>query len=71
MDKRDKELLAKQLRFVADPPQNQNSAIIGLITVGMFLVGIGIGGILSKSMQANTNHAAMVSRMAEAPPHPL
>jgi len=68
MDKRDQELLAKQLRFVGNPPQ-QNSAIIGLITVVVFLVGIGIGDILSKSKQANTNYAAMISGIAEAPPH--
>jgi hypothetical protein len=49
MDKRDQELLAKQL-------------------VAVFLVGIGIGDILSKSKQAKTNYAAMVSRIAEAPP---
>jgi hypothetical protein len=71
MDKRDQELLAKQFRFVGNPPQDQNSAIIGLITVVVFLVGIGIGDILSKSKQANTNYAAMVSRIAGAPPHPL
>jgi hypothetical protein len=29
----------------------------------VFLVGIGIGDILSKSKQANTNHAAMVTAM--------
>jgi putative Mn2+ efflux pump MntP len=69
MDKRDQELLAKQFRFVGNPPQDQNSATIGLITVVVFLVGIGIGDILSKSKQANTNYAAMVSGIAEAPPH--
>ena len=68
MDKHDQELLAK-LRFVSDP-QNQNSAVVGLITVAALLVGIGIGDILSKSKQANTNYAAMVSRIAEAPPNP-
>jgi len=71
MDKRDQELLAKQLRFASNPPRAQNSAIIGLVTVAVFLVGIGIGDILSKSKQANTNYAAMVSRIAEAPPQPL
>ena len=71
MDKRDQELLAKQFRFVSNPSQDQNSAIIGLITVAAFLVGIGIGDILSKSKQAHTSYAAMVSRIAEAPPHPL
>ena len=70
MDKRDQELLAKQFRFATNPPQDQ-SAVIGLITVAALLVGIGIGDILSKSKQANTNYAAMVSRIAETPPHPL
>ena len=71
MDKRDQELLDKQLRFGSNPPLNQNSAMIDLITVAAFIIGIGIGDILSKSKQANTNYAAMVSRIAEAPPHPL
>ena len=72
MDKRDQELLAKQLRFVGNPLQDQNSAIIGLITVAVFLVGIGIGDILSKSKQANTHYyAAMVSRISEAAPQPF
>jgi hypothetical protein len=66
MDKRDQELLAKQLWSVSSP--RQNDAIIGLIIVAVFLVGIGVGDILSKSKQANTNYAAMVSRIAEAPP---
>src|SRR5215470_947474 len=69
MDKRDQELLDKQFRF--DPPQNLTGATIGLITVAALLLGIGIGDILSKSERANTNYAAMVSRIAEAPPHPL
>ena len=71
MDKRDQELLVKQFQFVRNRSQDRNSAIIGLITVAAFLVGIGIGDILSKSKQANTNYAAMVSRIAETPPHPL
>ena len=66
MDKRDQELLAKQLWSVSCPPQN--NAIIGLTIIAVFLAGIGIGDILSKSKQANTNYAAMVSRIAEAPP---
>jgi hypothetical protein len=39
---------------------------IGLMIVAVFLVGIGIGDILSKSKQANTNYAAVISRIAEA-----
>ena len=69
MDKRDQELLDKQLRFVIDRPQSLNIATICLI-VAIFLVGVGVGDILSKSKQANTNYAALVSRIAEAPPHP-
>jgi hypothetical protein len=66
MDKRDQELLAKQLWSVGSPPQNRT--IIGLTIIAVFLAGIGIGDILSKSKQANTKYAAMVSRIAEAPP---
>jgi hypothetical protein len=66
MDKRDQELLAKQPWAVSS--LRQNSALVGLMIVAVFLVGIGIGDILSKSKQANTNYAAMVSRLAEAPP---
>jgi hypothetical protein len=66
MDKRDQELLAKQLWSVSSPPQN--GALVGLMIVAVFLIGIGIGDILSQSKQANTNYAAMVSRLAEAPP---
>lgn len=62
MHKRDQELLAKQLWSVSSPPQN--NAIIGLTIIAVFLAGIGIGDILSKSKQANTNYAAMVGSTA-------
>ena len=65
MDKHDQELLDKQLWGVSRSPPNSGIIIIGLITV--FLVGIGIGDMLSKSKQANTNYAAVISRVAEAP----
>jgi len=65
MDRRDEELLDKQLWSVSNPPQN--SAIVGLI-IAVFLAGVGIGDILSKSKHANTNYAALVSRIVEAPP---
>ena len=69
MDKRDQELLDKQLWAVSPhPPEN---GVIALTIIAVFLVGIGIGDILSKSKQANTNYAAMVSGIAGAPPHPL
>ena len=67
MTRHDWELLDKQLWAATNPPP-QNNTIIGLMIVAVFLVGIGIGDILSKSKQANTNYAAMVSRIAEAPP---
>ena len=53
MHKRDWELLDKQLSGVDRTPPDSGIIIISLITV--FLVGIGIGDILSKSNQANTN----------------
>ena len=56
MDKRDQELLDKQLWGVSASPPHRG-IIIGLITV--FLVGIGIGDILSKTKPANTNYAAV------------
>jgi hypothetical protein len=63
MDKRDQELLDKQLWGVSPSPPH-SGIIIGFIT--MFLVGIGIGDILSKTKpantaQANTNYAAVNS----------
>jgi hypothetical protein len=64
MTRHDEELLAKQLCSVSTPSQNRG--IIGFMIVAVFLVGIGIGDILSKAKQANTSYAAMVSRMAEA-----
>jgi len=66
MDRCDQELLAKQLWSASSLPQNRT--IIGLTIIAVFLAGIGIGDILSKSKQANTDYAAMVSRIAEAPP---
>jgi hypothetical protein len=65
MDKRDQELLAKQLWSVGSSPQN--STIIGLTIIAVFLAGIGIGDILSKSKQANTNYGHVIFRVAEAP----
>ena len=54
MDKRDQELLDKQLWGVSPSPPH-SGIILGFITV--FLVGIGIGDILSKTAQANPTHA--------------
>jgi hypothetical protein len=59
MDKRDQELLDKQLWGVSPSPLH-SGIIIGFIAV--FLAGIGIGDILSKAKQANpsTNYAAVI-----------
>jgi hypothetical protein len=61
VDKRDWELLDKQLWGVNRSPPDSGIIIIGLITV--FLVGVGIGDTLSKTKQAdansNTNYAAI------------
>ena len=66
MTRYDQELLDKQLWAAISPPR-ENTTIIGLTIVAVFLVGIGIGDFLSKSKQANTNYAAVISRIAEAP----
>ena len=65
MDRNDQELLAKQLRTVSGPPQI--GALIALTMVAVFLVGIGIGNILSHPKQASTNYAAVISRITGGP----
>ena len=66
MTRHDWELLDKQLWTATSPPR-QSTTTLGLMIVAVFLVGIGLGDILSKSKQANTNYAAVMSRIAEAP----
>ena len=73
MTKQDQELLEKQLWGVSSIP-SQNGTII-LTIVAVFLAGIGIGDIVSKTKQANTNYAeananyvAAIPRITEAPP---
>ena len=66
MTRHEQELLDKQLWAVSPhPPQN---GVFALTMIAVFLVGISIGDILSKSKQANTNYAPVISRLAEAPP---
>ena len=48
MTRHDWELLDKQLWTATSPPR-QSTTTIGLMIVAVFLVGIGIGDILSKS----------------------
>jgi hypothetical protein len=54
MNQRDQDLLDKQLWGVSPSPPH-SGIIIGFIAV--FLVGIGIGDVLSKRTHANTNQA--------------
>ena len=60
MTRRDWELLDKQLWGVSSPPP-QNGAKIGLTIIAVFLAGIGIGDIVSKTKQANTHYVALIS----------
>ena len=59
MTSRDQELLDKQLWGVSSrSPQN---GIIILMIVAVFLAGMGIGAIVSKTKQANTHYVALTS----------
>ena len=59
MTRRDQELLEKQLSGVSSrSPQN---AIIIPMMIAVFLVGMGIGDIVSKTKQTNTHFAALIS----------
>jgi hypothetical protein len=59
MTRHDQELLDKQLWGVSSrSPQN---GITVLMIVAVFLVGMGIGDIVSKIQQANTHYAALIS----------
>jgi hypothetical protein len=59
MTRYDQELLDKQLWGVSS--RSPQSGIIVLMIIAVFLVGLGAGGILSKTMQANTHYAALIS----------
>ena len=73
MTKHDQELLEKELWGVSSRPRQDG--IIILTIVAVVLAGIGIGDIVSKTKQANTNYAqananyaAAIPRITEAPP---
>ena len=59
MNRHDQELLDKQLWGVSS--RSPQSGIIVLMIIAVFLIGFGAGGILSKTMQANTHYAALIS----------
>jgi hypothetical protein len=62
MTRYDQELLDKQLWGVSSrSPQSGIIVPIVLMTIAVFLVGLGAGGILSKTMQANTHYSALIS----------
>jgi len=64
MNRRDWELLEKQLGdFSSRPPENglTRNVMIVLTMVAVFLVGMGVGDIVSKTKQANTHYAALIS----------
>ena len=59
MTRRDQELLDKQLWGVSSrSPQNGMTI---LMIVAVFLAGIGIGDVVSKTKQANPHYAALIS----------
>ncbi|MGB8444542.1 MAG: hypothetical protein WCE32_09135 [Pseudolabrys sp.] len=59
MTRRDQELLDKQLWGVSSrSPQNGMTI---LMIVAVFLAGIGIGDVVSKTKQASTHYAALIS----------
>ena len=59
MTRRDQELLDKQLWGVSSrSPQNGMTI---LMIVAVFLAGIGVGDVVTKTKQANTHYAALIS----------
>jgi len=59
MTRRDQELLDKQLWGVSSRSAQNGMTI--LMIVAVFLAGIGIGDIVTKTKQANTHYAALIS----------
>ena len=59
MTRHDQELLDKELWGVSS--RSPQSGIIVLMIIAVFLIGFGAGGILYKTMQANTHYAALIS----------
>ena len=59
MTRGEQELLDKQLWGVSS--RSPQDGMIILIIVAVFLVGLGIGDIVSKTKQANTHYAALTS----------
>src|SRR5438552_595694 len=56
MDRRDQELLDKQMRNLVPP---RNDGVIALMLAGMFLVGMTLGGVLSAHQSEPIQIASM------------
>jgi hypothetical protein len=56
MNRRDRELLDKQMRSLSPP---RNDGVIAVILAAMFLVGIAIGSVLSPHQSEPTQIASM------------
>ena len=56
MDRRDHELLDKQMRMLTPP---SNEGVIAVMLATMFLVGITLGSVLSPHQSAPTQIASM------------
>ena len=59
MTRREQELLEKQLWGVSSRSPQNGMTILMIVVV--FLAGIGIGDVVSKTKQANTHYAALIS----------
>ena len=57
MDRRDQELLDKQMRRLSPP---RNDGVIAVMLAAMFLVGITLGSVLSPHESAPTQIAAPI-----------
>ena len=56
MDRRDQELLDKQMRRLTPP---RNESVVALMLAAMFLVGVTLGSVLSPQIGAPTQIASI------------
>ena len=61
MDRRDQELLDKQMRRLTPP---RHEGVIAVMLATMFLVGMALGGVLSTHENAPTQIASMPTQIA-------
>lgn len=65
MDRRDDELLAKQMSHVAPP---RNDGLVGLTVVSVFIAGLILGGIVATPKHApRPPHDAFAAISSDAP----